>query len=166
MKRWAPAAIVALLVSIALLPAPVRSATPAEIARGRMLVVYGSCNDCHTPGWIDSDGTVPAAAWLTGIPIGFLGPWGTVYPTNVRTRFNQISEDQWLFMVKTRGGHPPMKWTDLRALSISDQRAIYRFVKSLGPAGVPAPASVPPGKQPNTPFYNVTPQRPGQREPL
>jgi mono/diheme cytochrome c family protein len=146
--------------------APAGSATPSELARGRILVVYGSCNDCHTPGWLESDGKTPVSRWMTGNTIGFLGPWGTVYPTNVRLRFQQISEEQWLFMIKTRGGHPPMKWTDLRALSLPDQRAIYRFIRSLGPAGQPAPATVPPGVQPTTPFYDVTPQRPGRRKPL
>lgn len=166
MKRWVPVAIAALAGLAFALPSPVRSATQADISRGRLLVVYGSCNECHTPGWIDSGGTLPATRWLTGNSIGFLGPWGTVYPTNLRLRFQQVSEDQWLFMVKTRGGHPPMKWTDLRVLSLADQRAIYRFIHSLGPAGAPAPDAVPPGKQPNTPFYNVTPQRPSQRQPL
>jgi hypothetical protein len=166
MKRWVPAAIAAVAGLALALPVPARSATQADIARGRLLVVYGHCNDCHTPGWIEADGALPVTRWLTGASIGFLGPWGTVYPTNLRLRFQQVSESQWLFMVKTRGGHPPMTWTDLRVLSVADQRAIYRFIHSLGPGGGEGPDNIPPGKQPNTPFYNITPQRPSQRQPL
>lgn len=153
-------------VAFAVFPVPSRAATSAELARGRYLVVYGSCNDCHTPGWIDSDGLTPVSRWLTGNAVGFRGPWGTVYPANVRLRFAQISEDEWLFMIRTRGGHPPMKWTDLRALTVADRRAIYRFVRSLGPAGSPAPISVPPGRDPTTPYYDVVPARPSLRQTL
>ena len=34
---------------------------------------------------------------------------------------------------------------NLRAMSDGDLRAVYRHVRHLGPAGVPAPAYVPPG---------------------
>lgn len=137
-----------------------RSNTASDIARGRYLVAYGECNSCHTPGWLESDGTIPASRWLIGNTIGFRGPWGTVYPVNVRRRFSQISEDQWLFMVKTRGGHPPMKWTNLRFLTIADQRAIYRFVRSLGSAGNAEPNDLKPNQTPRTPYYDVLPQQP------
>ncbi len=134
------------------------SATSADIARGRYLVAYGDCNSCHTQGWLESDGTIPVARWLRGNAIGFRGPCGTVYPANVRNRFQQISEEQWLFMIRTRGGRPPMKWTNLRVLTTADQRAIYRFVRSLGPAGRSEPNDVPRGVAPRTPYYDVVPQ--------
>jgi hypothetical protein len=79
---------------------------------------------------------------------------------NLRLRFQDISEQQWLFMVHTRGGHPPMTWTDLRALRDDDLRAIYRFIRSLGPAGVLAPITVPPEHQITTPYFDVTPVQP------
>jgi hypothetical protein len=53
-----------------------------------------------------------------------------------------------------------MQWTDLRSLSLADQRAIYRFVRSLGPAGRPEPDDVRPEGEPKTPFYDVIPQTP------
>lgn len=153
---WSGAALFLSLAVIA--QAAARPASPADIARGRYLVAYGDCNSCHTQGWIESDGAVPVARWLTGSSIGFRGPWGTVYPANIRLRFQQVSEEQWLFMIRTRGGHPPMKWTDLRVLTAEDQRAIYRFVRSLGPAGRPEPNDVSPGMMPKTPYYEVIPQ--------
>ena len=129
------------------------------MVRGRYLVAFGSCNDCHTPGWRESDGTIPVEKWMTGSSLGYRGPWGTSYPANVRLEFSRIDEDQWLFMVRTRGGHWPMVWHDLRALVPDDQRAIYRFIKSLGPKGVQAPADLPPGIEPKTPYVWVVPHQ-------
>ena len=45
-----------------------------------------------------------------------------------------------------------MPWFALHDMHEDDLRAFYRFVRSLGPAGVPAPAYVPPGETPNGPF--------------
>jgi mono/diheme cytochrome c family protein len=56
------------------------------IARGEYIVRLGGCNDCHTPGWNDSAGQLPTAQWLTGSPLGNLGPWGTTYPANLRLK--------------------------------------------------------------------------------
>ena len=130
----------------------------ALMQRGKYLVAYGACNDCHTPRWRESDGKTPTSDWMTGSNVGFRGPWGTVYPANVRLRFQQVSEAQWLSMVGTRGGHPPMTWHDLRSLNKGDLRAIYAFIKALGPAGVPAPIGVPPEREPTTPYFDVTPR--------
>jgi mono/diheme cytochrome c family protein len=111
----------------------------ATLARGKMLVVFGTCNDCHTPGWAASDGKIPVEKWMTGSAAGFHGYWGTSYPANVRLDFQTMTEYRWIEAVRTRAGHPPMVWEDLRALSDDDLRAIFQFIRSLGPAGVPAP---------------------------
>ena len=132
-------------------PAP----SAATLAHGRALVIFGTCNDCHTPGWREADGNVPVARWMTGSAVGFRSASGTSYPTNVRLDFQLMSEDRWLQAVHTRAGHPPMVWPDLRALSDADLRAIYQFVKSLGPTGVPAPAAIPPWREPRTPFIDM-----------
>jgi hypothetical protein len=44
-----------------------------------------------------------------------------------------------------------MPWFALRDMSEADLRAFHRFVRSLGPAGEPAPAYVPPGQAANGP---------------
>ena len=134
---------------------PPAGPSAATLARGRALVVYGTCNDCHTAGWRDSDGAVPVSRWLTGSAVGFRGWWGTSYPTNVRLDFQAMSEDRWVQAVRTRAGHPPMVWQDLRQLPDSDLRAIYQFVRSLGPAGVLAPNAVEPWRNPTTPFVDM-----------
>lgn len=134
--------------------------TTSGLERGKMLVAFGSCNDCHTPGWLESDGTVPESKWLTGSSVGLRGPWGTSYPANIRLVFNQIDENQWVFSVKSRAGHMPMHWHDLRFLSVNDQRLLYRFVKSLGPAGTQVPDFVEPWREPKTPYIKLVPQTP------
>jgi mono/diheme cytochrome c family protein len=134
---------------------PRSSPAAATIARGRALVVYGTCNDCHTVGWRNTDGAVPESRWLTGSSVGYRGWWGTSYPTNVRLDFQVMSVDRWIQAVRTRGGHPPMVWEDLRQLPDSDLRAIYAFVKSLGPAGAAAPAAIEPWREPEVPFVDM-----------
>ena len=142
------------------------AATPdPQIARGRYLVAFGGCNDCHTPGWRESDGTLPIARWMTGAKIGYRGPWGTVYPPNVRLLFSEMSDDAWLFSTRTRGGKPPMIWHDIRFLTVDDRRAIYAFIRGLGRAGDPAPDDVPPSREPKTPYYWVLPQTPAPEHP-
>jgi hypothetical protein len=157
MTRWLGiAAICAVAIAGAL---SARAATQVDplIERGRYLVAFASCNDCHTPGWTASDGTIPVSRWMVGTKVGYRGPWGTSYPANVRLEFSRISEDDWLFMVRTRGGRWPMVWHDLRFLKVQDQRAIYRFIRHLGPRGAETPADVPPDIEPKTPFVWVVP---------
>ena len=117
----------------------------AMIKRGRYLTVIGSCNDCHTHGYSERAGEVPEADWLTGDALGWQGPWGTTYPPNLRRLMAGLEEDEWLTYAKTVQLRPPMPWYQLRAMRDDDLRAIYHFVRALGPAGAPAPAYLPPG---------------------
>lgn len=52
--------------------------------RGKWLVGYGGCNDCHTPGWAEHGGDAPKDMLLTGSGMNFQGPWGTTYAPNLR----------------------------------------------------------------------------------
>lgn len=47
---------------------------------------------------------------------------------------------------------PPMPWFNLQQMHEEDLRALYKFVKSLGPAGQPAPDYLTPDKTPPPPF--------------
>lgn len=153
MRVWA----FVLLLALGALTQPIAASVDPLVERGKYLVAFGSCNDCHTPGWRESDGGVPVSGWMTGSRLGYRGPWGTSYPANVRLEFAHISENDWLFMVRTRGGHWPMVWHDLRYLKIGDQRAIYRFIHSLGPRGAVAPANLPPSREPKTKYIWIVP---------
>jgi mono/diheme cytochrome c family protein len=120
-------------------------AQQSMIDRGRYLMKIAGCNDCHTPGYAPTGGNVPEAQWLTGDALGWSGPWGTTYPANLRLVVAGMSEEEWLQRARTAQYRPPMPWFALRDMSDGDLRAAYRYIRSLGPAGNPVPAYVPPG---------------------
>ena len=122
----------------------------ADLARGRYLVKIAGCNDCHTPDYPEKAGAVPESEWLTGVPVGFQGPWGTTYAANLRLLVPGMTEAGWMTHAR-QPRRPPMPWFVLRDMTDADVAAIYRYVKALGPAGQPAPAYVPPGEKPKTP---------------
>lgn len=123
---------------------------PAVVERGRYLVRTTGCNDCHTPGYAFSNGTVDEKTWLTGDNIGWQGGWGTTYPINLRLFMQQLTPEQWLAIAR-QPARPPMPWFSLRDMTDNDLLAIYHYVRSLGPAGQPAPAWVAPGQPTATP---------------
>ena len=84
-------------------------------------------------------GKVPETQWLTGDQLGWRGPWGTTYPSNLRLYMQKLSEGQWIKIAKSVRYRPPMPWFALRDMTTQDLRAIYMFVKYLGPAGEMAP---------------------------
>jgi mono/diheme cytochrome c family protein len=128
-----------------------------QVARGRYLVTVSGCNDCHTPGGMEKGPAVPEKEWLTGLPVGFQGPWGTTYPANLRLVINSMSEAQWLQAARQQR-LPPMPWYNLRAMTDDDLKAVYAFVRSLGAAGVAVPAYVAPGGKVDTPYFVFVPQ--------
>lgn len=93
--------------------------------------------------------------WLLGSPVGWQGPWGTTYPSNLRLSMSRLSEDEWVRVAKTTRYRPPMPWFVLRDMTEQDLRALHRFVVSLGPAGEPAPTYVPPGQSAHGPVITI-----------
>jgi hypothetical protein len=122
-----------------------------SIARGRYVARTAACNDCHTPGYIETAGNVPEKDWLIGNTLGWSGDWGTTYPANLRLYMQRVTEDEWVQTAHTVQLRPPMPWFILHDLSEADLRAFYRFVKYLGPAGEAAPAYLSPGETPPNP---------------
>ena len=122
-----------------------------QVERGRYLVRIGGCNDCHTPGYAAAGGSASERLWLVGDRLGMQGPWGTTYPTNLRLFIPSLTEQQWVDYARTMQPRPPMPWFNVRAMSDADLRAIYAFVRSIGTAGEPAPAALPPGAAPTGP---------------
>jgi mono/diheme cytochrome c family protein len=127
------------------------------IERGRYLVTLGGCNDCHTAGYPESGGKTPEADWLTGSPVGLQGPWGTTYPANLRLRMQDLSEEGWIKLARAPM-RPPMPWFNLAAATDADLRAMYRYIRSLGPKGAPAPDYAAPGQPVATPYIDFVPQ--------
>ncbi|MCO6429775.1 MAG: cytochrome C [Deltaproteobacteria bacterium] len=124
----------------------------ALVERGRYLSRIAGCNDCHTAGYLMSEGKVPENLWLTGDSFGWRGPWGTTYGSNLRNLVNLLTEEQWIATARALKSRPPMPWFTLNTMEEQDLRALYHFIKFLGPAGDPAPAYVPPGVEPKTPY--------------
>jgi mono/diheme cytochrome c family protein len=135
----------------AALPVHAQKGDDPLVKRGRYLVEIGGCNDCHTAGYAPSGGKVPEAQWLLGDALGWHGPWGTTYATNLRLYMQDLTEDQWVKKAKALNTRPPMPWFNVRAMTTGDLRAMYRYIRGLGPAGKPAPGYLPPDKTPPEP---------------
>jgi mono/diheme cytochrome c family protein len=130
------------------------------IARGRYLVQVAGCNDCHTPNYPETGGKVPEQDWLVGLhAVGWQGPWGTTYSSNLRKRFAELTEEQWMATARAPR-RPPMPWFALRDMEDQDLRAIYRYVRSLGAKGEHVPAAVAPGGEVRTPVIVFAPTLP------
>jgi mono/diheme cytochrome c family protein len=128
---------------------------PDLIARGEYLIRTTGCNDCHTPGYAEHQGEVDKSLWLIGSPLGYNGPWGTTYASNLRMKLQEMDEAQWLEYSAALRTRPIMPDFAVRAMNEEDRRAIYQFVRSLEPAGQPAPAYLPPGQTPPPPYMTL-----------
>jgi len=122
------------------------------IERGQYVARIGGCNDCHTSGYLMNDGKTPIGEWLKGDSFGWRGPWGTTYPPNLRLFVKDMTEAQWVKEAKTLKRRPPMPWFNLNQMTDDDLKAVYHFIKSLGEPGQPAPAYIPPDKEPPMPY--------------
>jgi hypothetical protein len=128
---------------------------------GEYLTIVGSCNDCHTQGWAETKGKIAPADRFAGLDVGFRGEWGTSYGKNLRTITQRQSEDHWVETLKTADGgdgKPPMPWWNTAMMNDRDLRAMYRYIKSLGPNPKGVPRSLPPGKEPTGKYMWVTPK--------
>ena len=66
-----------------------------------------------------------------------------------------MDEAQWLAFSGSLRTRPIMPDFALRAMSEDDRRAMFHFIKSLGPGGEPAPAYLPPGQAPQPPYFEL-----------
>jgi mono/diheme cytochrome c family protein len=147
---WRAAALGVALGSVVSLVVAGEDGGPIE--RGRYLAKIAGCNDCHTAGYPEAAGDIPEAEWLKGDRLGWRGPWGTTYASNLRLFIAGITEEQWLHLARNAKMRPPMPWFALRDMSDEDLIGLYRFMRHLGPAGEPAPAWVPPDQEPEGPY--------------
>lgn len=127
----------------------------ATVERGKYLVKIAGCNDCHTPGYAPTNGQVPEPAWLIGDSLGWNGPWGTSYAINLRKQVQGLSEAQWVQLVQTAQARPPMPWYVLHQMTGADLKAMYQYIRSLGPSDNRVPEALPPGQQPPKPYYQL-----------
>jgi len=145
----------ALLLLLGVMAAMARAQPQTDLDRGRYLVLIGHCNNCHTAEYMERAGDLPQARWLTGNRVGWRSAVGTTYPTNLRLLVADISEDAWVTLAKTMRTRPPMPWWSMRDTTDADLRSMYRFIRSLGAGGEPAPAFVPPERMPAPPYIQL-----------
>jgi mono/diheme cytochrome c family protein len=152
---------------LALLPpanAAMKHGTPtraahSELARGKYLVTFGSCTDCHTPGHFF--GKPDMSRFLGGSDVGFAIPGLGVFvgpnlTPDVKTGLGSWTEQQIVAAITTGkipGGRtlaPVMPWHAYADLTKSDALAIAAYLKSLPPVshqvGGPYGASQTPGE--------------------
>jgi mono/diheme cytochrome c family protein len=141
-----------LLLTLMALCIALPAAADPLVQRGRYIVQTGGCNTCHTALYGMLGGNVPESEWLTGDKVGWRGVWGTTYATNLRIYMQTMSEEQWVQKGRTLTSRPPMPWFAIQAMSDDDLRALYRYVRSLGVAGKPAPSYLMPLVTPRGPY--------------
>lgn len=128
------------------------SLNSTDVERGRYLVMITGCNDCHTPNFLANARTTPEKDRLTGGKLGWRGPWGTAYAVNLRLYFQDMTVEQWILSAKEIQQRPPMPYFSLNAMTTPDLKAIYEYIRHLGPAGDPAPEFVAPDRDPSQPY--------------
>jgi mono/diheme cytochrome c family protein len=152
-RKSTPAALAAAMIVVcawATAAEPTAKLSP-QVERGRYLVQIAGCNDCHTEGYALANGEIDESQWLTGDALGWRGPWGTTYAANLRLTANDKTAEEFVTLARSPL-RPPMPFFNLRAMTDGDVKAIYAYLKHLGPAGKPTPAYVPPDKTPAGPF--------------
>ena len=121
---------------------------------GRYLAVFALCNDCHTAGWLPA-GDVPENMWMAGNPVGYEGPWGITFPSNLRLKVQEWSEEQWVATLRTRRALDPMPLIAVNQMAEKDSRAFYRYLRNLGPIGEEMPDPIPPGAPRSEPYTTL-----------
>lgn len=168
MKQWLligalVAGLGGTLAATGFAPLATDAATPADpVQRGKYLMRIGGCHDCHTPGYAAKEGNVPEDRWLIGDSVGYSGPWGTTYASNLRKLMSTMDENEWVEYAQNLKTRPPMPWFNLKAFAPDDLRSMYRYVRSLPTNHSDVPEYVPPDRKPATPHIVMVPQPPKQ----
>ena len=139
--------------------ATIAFAGEVSVKRGAQVAITSGCHDCHTAGYNETGGKIDPEAALKGTALGWQGPWGTTYPSNLRLVVAEKAktEDDFVNFARSFQARPPMPFYNVHAMDENDVRSLYQYIVSLGEAGAPAPAFVPPGEEPKTPYIVVAP---------
>jgi mono/diheme cytochrome c family protein len=118
------------------------AAMDAQVERGKYLVQFGGCNDCHTPGYML--GKPDMSQFLGGSDVGLEVPGlGTFLGQNLtpdkETGLGNWSKQQIITAIQTgvrpdgRTLAPIMPWRAYAKLTKYDAAAIASYLKSLPP---------------------------------
>ena len=145
------------VLSLFALSSPIAAQGEISVERGLYVSTIGGCHDCHTEGYAESGGKIDPSKAMKGNPsVGWRGPWGVIYATNLRLTAYLRDEDSFVEYLKTMNNAlPPMPWYNVNAMHESDLRSLYRYIMSLGEPGKPVP--LPSAEEPKTPYIVIAP---------
>jgi mono/diheme cytochrome c family protein/uncharacterized protein YjiS (DUF1127 family) len=141
-------------------------AEDAQVARGRYLVGFGGCNDCHTPGYFF--GKPDGARFLGGSEVGFELPGlGVFYAPNL-TPDRETGLGRWspqeIATAFTTGKRPDgrmlapiMPWHAFASLTRADVGAVVAFLRSLPAVKNKVPGPYGPGETPTSFVMKIVP---------
>jgi mono/diheme cytochrome c family protein len=157
----------ALAISVMITAGPAQAQTSrTEIARGKYLVNFGGCIDCHTPGYFLGKPDMEHA--LSGSEVGFEIPGlGVFHGPNLTpdkaTGLGNWSKAQ-IVTALQKGTRPDgrvlapiMPWKAFANLTSRDVNAIAAYLKSLKPVSNKVPGPFGPSEKPTAFVMKVVP---------
>jgi mono/diheme cytochrome c family protein len=159
------ALIASAAVALSILASPPAPAQDA-VARGKYLVTFGGCNDCHTPGYFF--GKPEMARFLGGSEVGFEIPGlGVFHGPNLtpdkETGLGNWSEQQIANAIQTgtrpdgRILAPIMPWKAFAELTKADALAIAAYLKSIPAVKNKVPGPFGPTEKPTSFVMKIVP---------
>jgi mono/diheme cytochrome c family protein len=161
------AGLVLFLAACGLTDTGVRGETSTDpVERGRYLVSFSGCNDCHTPGYFF--GMPDMARMLGGSEVGFEIPGLGVFhgpnlTPDMETGLGNWSEEQ-IVVAFTTGKRPDgrelapiMPWRAFAGLTAEDKSAIAIYLKSLPPVSNKVPGPFGPNDTPTSFVMRIVP---------
>jgi mono/diheme cytochrome c family protein len=131
-------------------------ATETQLQRGKYLVEFSTCTDCHTPGSLR--GHPDMSKFLAGSDVGFAVPGlGIFVPPNLTPDATGLGNwtTQQIATAITTGERPDgrilapiMPWRSISHLTKSDAQAIAVYLKSLPPVHNKVPGPLGPTEKP------------------
>jgi mono/diheme cytochrome c family protein len=141
-------------------------ADEASVARGKYLVGFGGCNDCHTPGYFFGKPDFSKA--LSGSEVGFEIPkLGVFYGPNL-TSDKETGLGGWTdAQIKTalstgklpdgRELAPAMPWRSVAGLTPDDLQALVDYLRTVPPVKNKVPGPFGPDQKPTSFVMKVVP---------
>jgi mono/diheme cytochrome c family protein len=141
-------------------------ADDAQLTRGKYLVTFGGCNDCHTPGYFF--GAPDMSRFLGGSDVGFELPGQGVFVGRNITPDQETGIGRWTreqIVTALQTGERPdgrilapiMPWHALAHLTAEDATAITAFLQSLDPVSNQVPGPFAPGEKVSTFMFRILP---------
>ena len=154
------------LAAIAVLLTSADANAQGQSARGKYLVNFGGCNDCHTPGYFF--GKPDPERYLGGSEVGFKIPdLGVFHGPNLtpdkETGLGNWTRDQIVIALKTgtrpdgRILAPIMPWRAFAGMTTNDLRAIATYLQTLKPVRNKVPGPFGPQETPTSFVFRIVP---------